>query len=267
MQSVVRIPTRPTVASYQYIHARPAETTEVLIRRFTGVGDPEWTYDVRPIAFAAPLPSTWPYTQRDFERADEQPDINFYIQPRLVYHVDEDAATALLRYYDDAIPDGSAILDLCSSWTSHFPFDFAQRMSSIVGVGISASELACNDQLSRAVEQDLNAEPSLPFPAATFDVITCSLSMDYMTRPRELLREARRVLRPQGKLIIAQSDRCFLKKAVNVWTRDLSDEAHLRVLGTYISAAGGFDRPTAFDISARGPGTKNPMFIVTALRT
>ena len=62
---------------------------------------------------------------------------------------------------------------------------------SIVGVGISATELACNDQLSRYVAQDLNSSPKLPFADRSFDVVTCVVSFDYLTRPLDVMKEVR----------------------------------------------------------------------------
>lgn len=56
------------------------------------------------------------------------------------------------------------------------------------------------------------------------------------------------------------------QKAVGVWTADMSDSAHLRVLATYMHFADGFSTPRVFDISAKGPGTNDPMYIVEATR-
>tara|TARA_B100000795_G_scaffold238582_1_gene199798 strand:- start:8 stop:244 length:237 start_codon:yes stop_codon:yes gene_type:complete len=75
-----------------------------------------------------------------------------------------------------------------------------------------------------------------------------------------------RVLRPGGKLILSQSNRCFFTKAVGVWTADMSDSAHLRLLGTYIHFEPKMSEPSAFDISPKGPGTNDPMYIVEATR-
>ena len=237
--------------------------------RLTGVGDPAWKFDSRDISAAIykePFPAKFPFTTQDFVRMDEAPDTEFYRAPKLVYHIDEGAVSALTRYYDQQIADGSDVLDICSSWVSHFPRDFPTRMKSVVGVGISGVELACNDQLSSYRAQDLNQKPKLPFPDRSFDVVTCVVSFDYLTRPLEVMKEVQRVLRPGGTVILSQSNRCFFTKAVGVWTRDMSDAAHLRVLGTYIHFAGALDEPKAFDISPRGPGTNDPMYIVRTTR-
>ena len=88
-----------------------------------------------------------------------------------------------------------------------------QRMKRLVGTGISSTELACNDQLSSFAQADLNAKPTLPFADGSFDVVTCVVSFDYLTKPRDVLREVARVLRPGGKLLLSQSNRCFFTKA------------------------------------------------------
>ena len=49
--------------------------------------------------------------------------------------------------------------------------------------------------------QDLNTNPKLPFDDDSFDVITNSLSVDYMTKPIELFAEMHRVLKPGGMYI------------------------------------------------------------------
>ena len=100
---------------------------------------------------------------------------------------------------------------------------------------------------------DLNAKPVLPFPDKSFDVVTCVVSFDYLTKPKEVMKEVARVLRPGGKLILSQSNRCFYTKAVGVWTADMSDAAHLRVLSTYIHFTDGLGTPKSLDISAKGP--------------
>jgi SAM-dependent methyltransferase len=237
--------------------------------RYTGAGDPKWTYPQRELTkalFSAEWPAAWPYTAQDFKRMDEEADTAFYRFPKLVYHIDEGAVAALTRYYDAAVPAGAEVLDICSSWLSHYPRDFPQRMKRLVGTGISATELACNDQLSSFQQADLNVKPVLPFADSSFDVVTCVVSFDYLTKPKEVLREVARVLRPGGRLILSQSNRCFYTKAVSVWTADMSDAAHLRVLGTYIHFEKDMSEPRAFDISPQGPGTNDPMYIVEATR-
>ena len=195
-------------------------------RRFTGAGDPKWTYpvkDVSSIILKEPFPKEWPYKAEDFIRLDEEKDTVFYkpFQPKLVYHIDEGAVASLTHYYKKAIPEGSDVLDICSSWLSHYPRDFPTKMKSISGTGINLIELQCNDQLGEYKQADLNVKPVLPFADKSFDVVTCVVSFDYLTKPREVMKEIARVLRPGGKVILSQSNRCFYTKAVGVWTADM----------------------------------------------
>ena len=81
--------------------------------RLTGVGDAAWTFGQREISaaiYAEPFPPKFPYTDPgDFKRLDEAPDKEFYKLPKLVYHIDEGAVSALTRYYDKQIADGSDV--------------------------------------------------------------------------------------------------------------------------------------------------------------
>lgn len=59
----------------------------------------------------------------------------------------------------------------------------------IAAQGMNAEELKANPQLSDFVVKDLNADPQLPFEDEAFDAVTCALSVDYLTRPKEVFRE------------------------------------------------------------------------------
>ena len=54
-----------------------------------------------------------------FGRADERPDTEFYAEPRLVTHLDDAAIAAVSDLYDELRLTGD-VLDLMSSWVSHF---------------------------------------------------------------------------------------------------------------------------------------------------
>ena len=61
---------------------------------------------------------------------------------------------------------GADVLDLCSSWVSHLP---DRPLGRVSGLGMNARELEANQRLTEFVQADLNAEPKLPFAAASFD--------------------------------------------------------------------------------------------------
>jgi len=52
-----------------------------------------------------------------------------------------------------------------------------------------------NTQLTDFMLCDLNREPKLGFDDASFDAVLCVVSIDYLSRPREVIAEFHRVLR------------------------------------------------------------------------
>jgi len=150
-----------------------------------------------------------------FQRADETVDSDFYSQARHVNNLDESAQKELKSVYTDLIPRYSDILDLMSSINSHI--DERLESKKITGLGLNGEELAANPVLDEVVIHDINQQQRLPFDDASFDIIVCSLSIEYITRPSQLFDEVARVLRPGGRFIISFSNRWFPTKAVQVW--------------------------------------------------
>jgi SAM-dependent methyltransferase len=159
-------------------------------------------------------PDQWPYTDDDFARMDESPDAIFYDQPRLCYHIDDPCVAALTNAYSELLGDGEDVLDVCSSWVSHYPKNW--KGGRVVGLGMNEYELSKNPQLTEFVVKDLNADPVLPFPDSSFDKVTCVVSIDYLNKPLQVVKEMGRVLRPRGRVIISCSNRCFPTKAFQV---------------------------------------------------
>lgn len=151
-------------------------------------------------------PEAWPFNDKvDFAVMDPSDDQFFYEQPRLVYHIDDQAVSALTAKYSEYLKDGDDVLDLCSSWVSHYSKDF--KGGRVVGVGMNKYELSQNPQLSEYVVQNLNKNSRLPFDDESFDKVTCVVSIDYLTNPLAVCKEIGRVLRPGGEAIISISNR------------------------------------------------------------
>jgi SAM-dependent methyltransferase len=199
------------------------------------------------------LPREW------FDRIDPGPDALFYASPRLVTHIDDTTIAALTAWYAAALPAGAALLDLMSSWVSHLP---DRRFARVVGLGMNAGELAANPRLDAHVVHDLNEEPVLPFPDASFDAVLNAVSIQYLVRPVEVYAEVARVLRAGGVSIVAMSHRCFPTKAVRAF-HVLPRDARLALVARYHEAAGGFERIELHDAS---PAAGDPLWIVTARR-
>ena len=204
-----------------------------------------------------------------FEREDERPDAAFYVAARLVTHIDDGAIEAVTQLYREYFPPGGAILDLMSSWVSHLPADVEYRR--VVGVGMNEAELAANRRLDEYVVQDLNQDVRLPFGTGEFDGAGICVSIQYLTRPVEVLREVWRVMRPDAPLVISFSNRCFATKAVRVWL-ETDDAGHGRLVESYLAAAGGWvgierlDRSPGRGDQNRGRTAGDPLFAVVARR-
>ena len=194
-----------------------------------------------------------------FDRADPSPDADFYGPPRLVTHIDDRAIAAVGALYAELGLDGE-VLDLCSSWVSHF----TTPPRRLVGLGMNAAELAANPMLAAHVVHDLNTDPVLPFPDASFDDATCCVSVDYLVEPVAVFRGVGRVLRPGGRFVVTFSNRCFPSKAISGWLHS-DDEGHLQIVNAFFVLSGAFGEVRGG--SRTPPGRGDPLYAVWASRT
>lgn len=196
---------------------------------------------------------SWPYTQKDFSRQDPSADSSFYSVPRFVTHIDDAAIASLREYYDTALPKKGRILDLCSSWVSHYPESIEAATKNgelkIIGLGMNKAELDANEVLNGGrLIIDLNSNPNIAEAlhksqaigseeAAKLDASTNVVSTDYLTRPVEVLKTLREVTKPGGTVHLVISNRCFPTKAINRWLR-VDEEERLLMVGDFLHFAG-----------------------------
>ena len=182
-------------------------------------------------------PAQEPQPEVPLPRADERPDAAFYRSPRFVTHIDDGAVRAVGELYAElGLEDAGRVLDLMSSWVSHF----RRPPADLVALGMNDEELHSNEAAASWVVHDLNAEPRLPFDDASFDGATCCVSVDYLTRPVAVLRDVARVLRPGALFVATFSNRCFPTKAVQPWL-ETDDDGRMDLVAGYLREAGGFD--------------------------
>jgi len=226
-----------------------------------------------PVSHAFPAqhdwaPSSWPFTEEDFQRMDEAPDTVMYSTPRLVNHLDDasiGAMTEVYRTFFRAVPPGFAALDLCSSWVSHYPSELLDG-ARIVVHGLNKEELDENSQATERHVQDLNLNPKLPWTDGSFDFVTLALSVQYLVNPKEVFAEMHRVLKPGGVVVVVFSNRCFIEKTVSVWAREVYDcEGHALLLRQYLLCcpSGGWTGLSSIDVS---PSHGDPVWAVTAVK-
>lgn len=171
----------------------------------------------------------------------------------------------------------------------------AQRARRFISPPSPSFQLAKNPVLTEYTVQDLNTTPKLPYADASFDAVTCTVSIDYLTKPFDVVAECHRVLRPGGVMACGISNRCFPTKAVAVWTstgaggemggrrpRPLrlatdpsppapplppDDADHARIVASFFHYAplGGWTPPAAEDVTRRGLfGDGDPMYVIHA---
>ncbi len=170
-----------------------------------------------------------------FAKADPSPDTRFYIQARLVTHIDDAAIAAVTTLYREFLPPGGVVLDVMSSWVSHLPDDVAY--AEVIGHGMNAAELAANPRLDRWFTQDLNADPALPLPPASIDAACMCVSVQYLQHPAKVFSSLAQALRPDSPVLVTFSNRCFPTKAVAIW-QALDGPDQCRLVELYLQRAG-----------------------------
>ncbi|MBW2281346.1 MAG: class I SAM-dependent methyltransferase [Deltaproteobacteria bacterium] len=195
-----------------------------------------------------------------FRRPDESPDAEFYVEPRLVTHIDDATIAALTGFYRERLPPDADLLDLMSSWISHLPAEVPY--GRVEGLGMNARELGANPRLSGFAVHDLNREPDLPYPEASFDAVLNAVSIQYLTRPLAVYRSVACVLRPGGLAVVALSHRLFPTKAIAAF-QALPPRERIGLVRLYFERAGGFEPAEFVD---RSPEGADPLWIVTARR-
>jgi len=170
-----------------------------------------------------------------FGREDESDDAVFYHEPRLVSHLDTTALNTVERLLAGLIvEDDPVVLDLMSSVDSHLPSK--RSFTKVTGLGMNEEELRANPRLAERVVQDLNVNPTLPFPDATFDVVLNAVSVEYLTRPFDVFQEVGRILKPGGLFVVLFSTRWFPPKVVRAW-EDAREEERIGIVEEYFRAA------------------------------
>ncbi|KAI6860189.1 hypothetical protein KC338_g6083 [Hortaea werneckii] len=241
----------------------------------TNPPSPTW-----PTRTYTPRHPSWPYTPHDFTRPDPSADSTFYASPRFVTHIDDAAIASLRAYYAQVLPPivsqpgpPPRILDLCSSWTSHFPPRIIDAVGKgeveVWGLGMNARELERNPVFrdgGRWGVWDLNREGKGDVGVAVketilktgrgsgeemgsrspsnheehepcLDATTCVVSTDYLTQPLHVFSSLLRLTKPGGSVHLTISNRCFPTKAIARWLR-VDEEERLQMVGDYLFFAG-----------------------------
>lgn len=203
------------------------------------------------------------YPPELFRRQDESDDSLFYAEPRLVVHIDYPAIGAISAYLNDELPPDGVILDLMSSWRSHFPLDLPVRR--LIGIGLNDVEMNENLQLDERITHDINANPSLPLDDGALDAAVVTVSIQYMTKPVEVFRDVNRLLKPGASFHVIYSNRMFPTKAIAVW-QSLDDRRRAQLIASYFQNSGGWDNIRAINITPQLSHYSDPVYVVAATK-
>ncbi len=204
-----------------------------------------------------------------FRRSDESDDAGFYVPDRFVAHIDDAAIRAVGELYRElgiGRAPHSPVIDLMSSWVSHF----VDRPESLTVLGMNERELAANPMADVRLVHDLNTSPFIPFEECSFGAAVCCVSVDYLTRPFEVFAEVARILRPGAQFVCTFSNRCFPTKVIRGWL-SIDDDGRCELVANYFTSAvsGGepiFAEPTIRRVTPLGH-RGDPLFAVIAERT
>ena len=202
-----------------------------------------------------------PFSPEFFEREDDSDDARFYTEPRLVEHIDDQAIAAVSQLFLDFIPPESVVLDLMSSWRSHWPYGHPKER--LVGLGLNAAEMQANPDLDEYVIHNVNEEPVLPFEMESFDAVVITVSVQYLTRPVETFRQVNRILKAGGVLIVTFSNRMFPTKAVRIW-RVSTDRGRMGLVAAYLEEAGNFLEVQGNFVNPETSPPGDPIFLVAS---
>lgn len=177
--------------------------------------------------------------------------------------MDEEAVTALKNHYSFYLRDGMSVLELGAAENSYLPENL--RLSRHVGVGLNQELMDQNKALTEPPvvmdladvtddEMGLRNEGRLG-DADTYDAILFTNTLEFLTKPREVMKSCWRLLKPGGIVLVAFLDREALKDSfgeaqTKMW-RNYNDDQHMWMMGSFFqfSVGNGWAGLKGFDIS------------------
>ncbi len=172
-------------------------------------------------------------------KLDETNDLEFYANPKFVYHLDSNFRKELTSIYNEEFCSDSTVLDLMSSWDSYLPK--TKSYKKVIGHGLNKEELEKNKNFDKYWIQNFNKDQNIPLENESIDYCLMVAAWQYLQYPENIAMEIARILKSNGKFIIAFSNRAFWTKAPNIWTN--SDENQRVDYVRSVLISNGFNEP------------------------
>ena len=172
-------------------------------------------------------------------KLDESNDLEFYSSPKFVYHLDANFRKELTNIYNEEFCSDSTVLDLMSSWDSYLPIK--KNYKKVIGHGLNKEELERNKYFDDYWIQNFNKDQNIPLESESIDYCLMVAAWQYLQYPENIAMEIARILKHNGKLIIAFSNGAFWTKAPNIWTN--SDENQRVDYVRSVLISNGFNEP------------------------
>ena len=153
---------------------------------------------------------------------------------------------------DLGVQAGDRVLDV-GCGTGRLAMTFAERVAPTGSVaGVDAAAEMIERATSRARKQQVPVAfqvafaQRLPFPNATFDAVACTLALHHVAEDdqQSAVQEMHRVLKPEGRLLIAEFDQGHGPHALLRWLRPSAPE-HMAEKARQLVDAAGFTAVTS----------------------
>lgn len=129
---------------------------------------------------------------------------------------------------------GELILDLACG-QGYFTGKLAEVGARIVGADISSELISKAKNRLRDIEFSVAPAHKLPYQNASFDTVTCVLAIQNIAELDQTFAEAKRVLKPHGRLVMVLNHPAFRVPQASDWTYDEKTKSQSRVVSKYLS--------------------------------
>lgn len=119
--------------------------------------------------------------------------------------------------YSELLPKHSKILDVLSNNCSYLANNY--QTGFLAGIGDDEKLLSENKRLDTYTTQDLNSDLTLPFESNSFDAAICTLAIETLSNPLELMKEIVRVVNQKGKFIITFVNVYSPDQSISLWSQ------------------------------------------------